>query len=38
MFWKHTSKVYARKARLSLETISLIKEMAANKTALSIKR
>src|SRR5437763_13301371 len=30
LFWKHKSKAYARKPRLSLGTITLIKEMAAN--------
>jgi putative transposase len=30
VFWKHTSKAHTRKPRLSPETISLIKEMAAN--------
>ena len=30
LFWKHKSKAHARKPRLSPETISLIKEMAAN--------
>jgi putative transposase len=30
LFWKHTSKAHTRKPRLSPETISLIKEMAAN--------
>jgi hypothetical protein len=30
LFWKHKSKVHARKPRLSSETISLIKQMAAN--------
>lgn len=30
MFWKHKSKAHTRKPRLSPETISLIKEMAAN--------
>ena len=30
MFWKHTSKVHARKPKLSPETISLIQEMAVN--------
>jgi putative transposase len=30
VFWKHKSKAHARKPRLSPETISLIKEMAAN--------
>jgi putative transposase len=30
VFWKHKSKAHSRKPRLSLETITLIKEMAAN--------
>jgi len=30
VFWKHTSKAHARKPRLLPQTISLIKEMAAN--------
>jgi hypothetical protein len=38
MFWKHTSKVHARKARLSLETISLIKEMAAKNRLWGAER
>jgi hypothetical protein len=34
VFWKLTSKAHARKPRLSLETITLIKEMAAHNRRL----
>ena len=34
VFWKHKSKTHIRKSRLSPETISLIKEMAANNRRL----
>jgi len=35
---KHKSKAYARKPRLSLETITLIKEMAANNQLWGAER
>ncbi len=38
LFWKHKSKVYARKPRLSSETISLIKQMAANNRLWGAER
>jgi putative transposase len=38
VFWKHTSKVHARKARLSPETISLIQEMAAKNRLWGAER
>jgi hypothetical protein len=38
LFWKHKSKVHARKPRLSLETIALIKEMAANNRLWGAER
>ena len=34
VFWKHKSKVHSRKSRISPETISLIKELAANNRRL----
>ena len=34
VFWKHKSRVHSRKPRLSLETITLIKEMAAHNRRL----
>src|SRR6266516_4644814 len=34
VFWKHTSKARTRKPRLSHETITLIREMAANNRRL----
>ncbi len=34
LFWKHKSKARARKPKLSPETITLIKEMAANNRRL----
>jgi hypothetical protein len=37
-FWKHKSKAHARKPRLSLETITLIKEMAANNQLWGAER
>ena len=38
VFWKHKSKVHARKPRLSPETISLIKEMAAHNRLWGAER
>ena len=38
LFWKHKSKAHARKPRLSLETISLIKDMAANNRLWGAER
>jgi len=38
VFWKHKSKVPSRKPRLSLETISLIQEMAANNRLWGAER
>ncbi len=38
LFWKHKSKAHARKPRLSPETISLIKEMAANNRLWGAER
>ncbi len=38
VFWKHKSKVCARKPRLSPETIALIKEMAANNRLWGAER
>jgi len=38
LFWKHKSKAHARKPRLSLETITLIKEMAANNQLWGAER
>jgi hypothetical protein len=38
MFWKRKSKVHARKPKLSPETISLIKEMAANNRLWGAER
>jgi transposase InsO family protein len=38
MFWKRKSKVYARKPRLSSETISLIKEMATHNRLWGAER
>jgi putative transposase len=38
VFWKHKSKVHARKPKLSPETISLIKEMAANNRLWGAER
>jgi len=38
VLWKHKSKVHARKQRLSSETISLIKEMAANNRLWGAER
>jgi putative transposase len=38
VFWKHKSQVYARMPRLSLETITLIKEMAANNRLWGAER
>jgi hypothetical protein len=38
VFWKHTSKTHLRKPRLSLETINLIKEMAANNRLWGAER
>jgi putative transposase len=38
VFWKHKSKAHARKTRLSPETISLIKEMAANNRLWGAER
>ncbi len=38
MFWKHKSKAHSRKPRLSLETITLIKEMAANNRLWGAER
>ena len=38
LFWKHKSKAHARKPRLSLETITLIKEMAANNRLWGAER
>ena len=38
MFWKHKSKAHPRKPRLSLETITLIKEMAAHNRLWGAER
>jgi transposase InsO family protein len=38
VFWKHKSKAHSRKPRLSLETITLIKEMAANNRLWGAER
>jgi putative transposase len=38
VFWKYKSKAHARKPRLSLETITLIKEMAANNQLWGAER
>ena len=38
MFWKHKSKARARKPRLSPETITLIREMAANNRLWGAER
>jgi putative transposase len=38
VFWKHKSKVHLRKPRLSLATISLIKEMAAHNRLWGAER
>jgi putative transposase len=38
VFWKHKSKAHSRKLRLSPETISLIKEMAANNRLWGAER
>jgi len=38
VFWKHKSKVHSRKSRISPETISLIKEMAANNRLWGAER
>ncbi len=38
VFWKHKSKAHARKPRLSHQTISLIKEMAANNRLWGAER
>jgi putative transposase len=38
VFWKHKSKARSKKPRLSLETISLIKEMAANNRLWGAER
>jgi putative transposase len=38
VFWKHKSKARSRKSRLSPETISLIKEMAANNRLWGAER
>jgi hypothetical protein len=38
LFWKHKSKAHSRKLRLSLETISLIKQMAANNRLWGAER
>ncbi len=38
LLWKHPSKAHARKPRLSPETISLIKEMAANNRLWGAER
>jgi putative transposase len=38
LFWKHKSKTRARKPKLSLETITLIKEMAANNRLWGAER
>jgi transposase InsO family protein len=38
VFWKHKAKVHARKARLSLERINLIKEMAAKNRLWGAER
>ena len=38
VFWKHKSKTHIRKPRLSPETISLIKEMAANNRLWGAER
>jgi len=37
-FWKHKSKAHSRKPRLSLETITLIKQMAANNRLWGAER
>jgi putative transposase len=38
LFWKHKSKAHAKKPRLSLETMTLIKEMAANNRLWGAER
>jgi hypothetical protein len=38
VFWKHTSKTHVRKPRISPETISLIKEMAAHNRLWGAER
>src|SRR5215469_18977901 len=38
VFWKRTSKAHSRKPRLSSETITLIKEMAANNRLWGAER
>ena len=38
LFWKHKSKTHSRRSRLSTETISLIKEMAANNRLWGAER
>ena len=38
LFWKHKSKVCSSKPRLSCETITLIKEMAANNRLWGAER
>jgi len=38
LFWKHKSNAQARKPRLALETISLIKDMAANNRLWGAER
>ncbi len=38
LFWKHKSKAHSRKPRLSLETISLIKEMATHNRLWGAER
>ncbi len=38
LFWKHHSKAHAKKPRLSLETITLIKEMTANNRLWGAER
>ena len=38
VFWKHKSKVRARKPKLSLETVTLIKEMATNNRLWGAER
>jgi transposase InsO family protein len=38
LFWKHKSKAHARNPKLSLETITLIKEMAANNRLWGAER
>jgi hypothetical protein len=38
VFWKHKSKAHSRKPRISPETMSLIKEMAANNRLWGAER